>query len=369
MSRSRSDSSLPPCYARCLPGLEEVAAQEITQELGGNVRKLGRGLVVFRVEAITPRLLKLRTTEDVFLLAWGTDKLTCRAVDLKKIRQWTASTPDWNHLLKLHHGVRPKPKGKPTYHLVTQMFGRHAYFRTSAQKSLTQGLAGKFPSTWKPAEENASIEIWLTIQGKTAYCGLRLSDRTMRHRTWKVEHLPASLRPTVAAAMVRLANPSPHHVFLDPTCGAGTILGERITLQRMRGEEASPVWGGDVNLPTLRKARINLRRLEPTFLARWDVQALPLPTASVDRIASNPPFGKQMSNPEEIKTLYFGMVREMNRVLKPGGLAVLLVSNGELLQRAAGEQAWESQRYFPVEVLGQSAVVTVWRKPYSSGDS
>src|SRR5262249_55928027 len=157
-----------------------------------------------------------------FLLAWGSDQLTYRAEDLEKFRRWTAHEADWNRLLQIHHAVRPRPKGKPTFRLVTQMVGEHGYRRTDAAKALARGLAGKLPASWKPAEENAAVEIWLTIHGAQAVCGLRLSDKTMRHRTYKQEHLPASLRPTLAAAMVRLADLRPGQVLLDPMCGAGT---------------------------------------------------------------------------------------------------------------------------------------------------
>src|SRR5205823_8079699 len=134
-------------------------------------------------------------TEDVFVYAWGTDSLTYRAADLETIRRWTAREVDWQHLLRSHHALRPKPKGRPTYHLVAQMTGEHGYRRSDALESLGRGLAGKFPASWRPAEENATVEVWLTIHGATAICGLRLSDRTMRHRAYKVEHQRASLRP------------------------------------------------------------------------------------------------------------------------------------------------------------------------------
>src|SRR5205823_5368441 len=134
----------------------------------------------------------------------------------------------WGRLLRLHHLIRPKPRGRPTYRLVTQMTGKHGYLRKHAREALVKGLDGKLPASWRYAEENASVEVWLTINGQTAVCGVRLSDRTMRHRTWKVEHLPASLRPTVAAAMVRLAGTGPGQVVLDPMCGAGTILAEQV---------------------------------------------------------------------------------------------------------------------------------------------
>src|SRR5438105_9220181 len=250
---------LPPLYATVQPGLEAIAAEEITRDLGGTVRKSERGLIVFRTDEITPELLELRTVEDVFLLAWCTDELTYRAADLKKIEQWTAKSADWPALLKLHHRVRPKPAGKPTFHLVTQMTGTHGYRRIDARQALARGLAGKLPASWREVDENAAIEIWLTIHGRQAVCGLRLSDATMQHRTYKAEHLPASLRPTVAAAMVRLAGAAPGDTVLDPLCGVGTILAEQLALARQRRAGAVHVLGGDIDPAAVRAAAANQR--------------------------------------------------------------------------------------------------------------
>src|SRR5947209_9601089 len=172
----------PPCYAMVLPGLEPVAAEEIEQTLGGEVKRTGPGLVVFRVPEPDRALLRLRTTEDVFLLAWGTDKLTYRAADLDSIRRWTAKEADWQALLRVHHAIRPKPKGKPTYRLVAQMSGHHGYRRVDARQAMAKGLAGKLPASWRHAEENASVEAWLIIHEATAVSGLRRADRTVPHR-------------------------------------------------------------------------------------------------------------------------------------------------------------------------------------------
>jgi 23S rRNA G2445 N2-methylase RlmL len=366
MARTRTPPPTPACYALVQPGLEEVAGEEIERTLGGEVKRTGRGLVVFRVPEIDASLLSLRTTEDVFLLAWGTDQLTYRAEDLERIRRWTARQADWKQLLRLHHAIRPKPRGRPTYHLVAQMEGHHGYLRRDARKALVEGLAGKFPDSWRPAEENAAVEVWLTIDGATAVCGLRLSDRTMRHRTYKLEHKPASLRPTVAAAVVRLGEVRPGHVVLDPMCGAGTILAEYLgAMRRQRG--ARPAWGGDLDLGAVRAAAANLRHLGPALLARWDARRLPLPDASADRVLSNPPFGKQLASPGEIGPLYRGMVAEYDRVLRPGGRAVLLVGDAAPLRAAAREAGWKGLRQVGLRVLGQAAVLTVWRKAGGSG--
>lgn len=364
MSRHREteEPEIPACYAQVVPGLEPVASDEITRDLGVEVKKAERGTVVFRPPAIDTDLLELRTVEDVFLLAWGTDSLSFRATDLKLIQQWTHKTPKWDQLLRWHHSIRPKHKGRPTYRLVTQMTGTHGYRRVDAGEALARGLGKAIPESWVPAEENAYLEIWLTIRGSRAVCGVRLSDKTMRHRTYKQEHRPAALRPSIAAAMVRLAGAAPSMWVLDPMCGTGTILAEQIELSKKRRAGRIETMGGDIEMDALRASATNLKKVGPATLALWDSRRLPLPNASVDRIISNPPFGKQLSTPEEIAPLYKFCAREWDRVLKPGGRAVLLVSEQEILREALKPTGWKPYRVLRVEVLGQDAFISVWNK-------
>jgi 23S rRNA G2445 N2-methylase RlmL len=363
------DADAPvPLYAQVQTGLEPVAADEITRDLGGTVKKTSRGTVVFTLPRLTDRVVQLRTTEDVFLLAWGSDSLTYRPPDLDNFRRWTARKPDWPDLFKKHHGVRPLKKGKPTFHLVCQMQGEHAYKRADVRQALIDGLAGKVPAGWHPADENAWLEIWLTVRGKTAVCGVRLSDRTMRHRTYKEDHVLASLRPTVAAAMVRLAGVGPGMTVLDPMCGAGTILAEAIRTAGSRRGEPVRVVGGDVDPNAVFVTGQNLEKVGPATLVRWDARRLPLATGSVDRIVSNPPFGKQLSSPDEVPPLYAAAAAEWGRVLRPGGRAVFLVSEEEALRTPLAALGWRQTRGLPVRVLGQPAAVSVWRKP-DTGDN
>ncbi len=364
MSRSRAQPApQPACYAMVHLGLEPVAGDEIVRDLGGEVKRTGRGLVIFRAPVVDARLLRLRTTEDVFLLAWGTDQLTYRAEDLDKIERWTAREANWEQLLRFHHAIHPKPKGKPTYRLIAQMSGEHGYLRRDARKALARGLAGKFPASWKPAEENAAIEVWLTIDGASAICGLRLSDRTMRHRPYKLDHLPASLRPTLAAAMVRLAGARPNDLVLDPFCGAGTLLAEQLAYWERFRSSPPAIWGGDLDFSAVRAASFNLRKLGQVQLQRWDATQLPLPSDTFHVVLSNPPFGKQLSSPEEVGPLYRQMVREMDRVLRPGGQAVLIVTDAAALKAATRKVGWEAGEALKVRILGLSALVSAWRKP------
>jgi 23S rRNA G2445 N2-methylase RlmL len=348
-------------------GLEDIAEEEIAQSLGGSVKRKGSGLVVFRLEEIDRSVLQLRTTEDVFLYGWGTDELSYRAKDLDSIQRWTDRDVRWDQLLKIHHSIRPRPKGKPTYRLVTQMNGVHGYRRVDAQKALARGLAGKLPASWKHADENASVEVWLTIDGAMAICGMRLSDHSMRHRTYKYEHLPASIRPTVAAAMIRMADLKPNQTVLDPMCGAGTLLAEAFLSTKGKKSSEGTAWqlqyiGGDVDPSHVRAAQANLRQFDITDLRTWDARAVPLEDASVDRIVSNPPFGKQLSTPEEIGPLYREVVFEMDRVLRPGGKAVLIVADARALREAVERVEWKRERQVQLRMLGQRAVIVAYRK-------
>jgi 23S rRNA G2445 N2-methylase RlmL len=365
-TNQHTPSPLPPLYAITVPGLETIAAEEIAVELKGEIKKKMSGAVVFRLDEVSDKVLRLRTTEDVFFFAWGTDQLSFRAQDLESIRRWTSRDVDWDGLLRLHHAIRPKPKGKPTFRIVTQMQGHHGYRRIDAGMALARGLDGKLPASWKHAEENASVEVWLTIDGRRALCGLRLSDRTMRHRKYKLEHIPASLRPTVAAAMIRPAKPQPGEVFLDPMCGAGTILAELADSRRqsLSHQNANPLimLGGDFDSKALRSARSNLARFGDLPLIRWDAAHLPIGDETVDGIISNPPFGIQLKRPEGIRTFYRRLVGELHRVLSPGGRAVLLVSEFPALKEAAGEVGWSLDRQLKIRVLGQSAILAAWKK-------
>lgn len=355
---------LPPLYAIVQPGLEPIAAEEITRDFGGTVRKSEHGLVVFRVDSRTPELLQLRTVEDVFLLAWGTDALTYRAADLQKIELWTAKSADWQDLLRLHHAVRPKPSRKPTIHFVAQMTGTHGYRRIDAREAMIRGLRSHIPPSWREVDEDASVEIWLTIHGRQAVCGLRLSDATMRHRTYKAEHRPASLRPTVAAAMVRLAGASAGQIVLDPMCGGGTILAEQLALAHRRRAGEIAVFGGDRDADAVRAAATNLRMVGPGWkLVRWDARRLPLADCCADRIVCNPPFGVQLGDSHSIGPLYRAMAVECDRVLKPEGRAVMLIGDAALWHPAARAVGWRPSRRLRIRVLGQPAEMSVWRKP------
>ena len=240
-------------YAFTLPGLEEIAAGELRQCLEEvRIEQQGEGMVCFTFEGDPRQLLNLGTVEDVFaLLAQG--RIAVERQGLAQAETLILETPLLAEAVAVHRRVRPGKGKRPTFRVIVQRQGSgHAYIRQELGKRVARAIEARFPN-WKRVPDGGLVELWVRQQGAQFLCGLRLSDRTMRHRTYKQASIEASLRPVVARAMVLLSEPAADDVVLDPMCGAGTILIER-------GEHSryAQLLGGDLSPDALAAARINI---------------------------------------------------------------------------------------------------------------
>lgn len=146
----------------------------------------------------------------------------------------------------------------------------------------------------------------------------------------RLERIPASVNPVVAALVTHLLKAGPQDVVLDPFCGSGTFLVEADAAGR-----GGLLLGGDTALPALRAAQRNTAALErPVGLLHARAQALPLPSHRVDRIVSNLPFGKRVGSHRHNEELYPAFLAEVTRVLTARGRAVLMTEDKRLFERS-----------------------------------
>jgi tRNA (guanine6-N2)-methyltransferase len=353
-----------PYYAQTMPGVEQIAWLEVRQRFPQAAlkeylfAKERNGILVFDYAGSPESLLELRTVEDVFLLALSTEVAARGRGALQEVTRALERDALFEQALQLfrtQRGFGPRP----TFRVVTRMEGQHQFRRLDVEQAILRGLRTRLSDTWQVVEEEADMEVWANLLGGRLLCGLRLSDRTMRHRAYQVAHLPASLRPSVAAAMVLLTAPDERDTFLDPMCGSGTILAER-----MLAGGYQQVLGGDIDQRHVDAARQNLATLGTHWrVSRWDARKLPLASASVDAVATNPPFGKQVGSRQEIERLYPAVLAELGRVLKPGGRAVILSSQYELLKETLRQQSGlQLVRGYSVAVLGEWGRIYLLKK-------
>ncbi|MCZ6676752.1 MAG: methyltransferase domain-containing protein, partial [Candidatus Poribacteria bacterium] len=167
---------------------------------------------------------------------------------------------------------------------------------------------------------------------------------------------PPTLKPTFAHCLVHLSKPQSNDVFLDPMCGAGTIL-----IERAHAERYGYLLGGDLSVDAIQAAHANIgRKHHPRQLFQWDAQFLPLSHRSVDKIVCNLPFGKQIGEKTEISTLYRQFLKECRRVLKPTGRIVLLTTQRSTLNHLLRQgKPFKVTQQFPIDLLGQRAWIFV----------
>lgn len=342
-----------------MPGLEEIAWSEIqrratgAEKIASKVIPEKNGLVLFHYAGPPADLLRLRTAEDVFFLVerlkivWGREGLeqiyrallANRALDEGLILQ-----------KELHHR---EGKRRLRLRVISRLAGQgHPYRRLDLAQTVERALAQRGGGRWQLVEEGADGEIWANLIGLDFICGLRLSEASMRHRDYKKAHIAASLRPSVAAAMVWLTEPQPMDVFLDPFCGAGTLLIERGSCARHK-----LLLGGDLDPAALAAAAENIGpRHKPCHLLRWDARHLPLAAHSVDVIATNPPFGQKIGSHEENVELYQRFFAEAERVLVPQGRMTLLSGEMALVEEILhASRAWRLAQSYTITILGQKA--------------
>ena len=350
--------------AHTQPGFEGIAADEIATRISG-AREITRrvvpdraGMTIFFAPA-AEKLGVLRTAEDLFGLAGYRAGVGPENKELDKIRGVSREAPLLEAALVARVKVTPGTRAgrRLKFRVIARMAGEHEFRRVDFQRAVERGILERSDHTWR-LEEGADVELWATMIDAEFFLTVRLSDDAMRHREYKAAHRPASLRASSAAALAWLSEPREDDVVLDPFCGAGTILIERAHLGRY-----AILLGSDRDAAALAAARVNVgARYKPIQLENWDAGALPLGDASVTKIVTNLPWGLRYGSHGENRKLYPVWMREFARVLRSGGVMVMLTAEWRLMRELERTRKLAPSKIIRVSVLGKPAAIYLCRK-------
>ncbi len=161
-------------------------------------------------------------------------------------------------------------------------------------------------------------------------CALRLTQLSED----KKHHRAGQLNPELAELLILESNPTPKDIVLDPFCGYGGILGERIQFHAYR--KAIGVDSHEKAIDALKKeltrqinTRKNIQLIHGDF---FDQDETIIPKASVTKIITDPPWtifrGKDVQKDhafENNEISYDEMLAKFEFVLMKGGKAIILI--------------------------------------------
>lgn len=344
-----------PLGATCFAGLAPLLARELGRlDATGitSTRLRNHDYLSFRLASRRLHSLRsLRLAEDVFLEVAAAKRIE-RPSDIQtlsgKLNRQTVLDA-----ISLKNAVFPDggPRKRPSYVCFVRQDRDHRVSRRRISQRVETSVAAAFPR-WRLSDP-ADLEFWV-FWARAATLALRLSDESFKYRGRPPPQRAAALRPTVAAAMVELAEIADGHAVLDPLCGTGTLLLEgslRYPNARFVGSDRSS-----------EATALAARRLgDRAEIRQCELTALKHEPASFDRVISNLPWGRQFKIGD---ALYTTGIETMLDWTAGGGLLVLLTPRSDLIEPTLRrlQARWKTTR---VLVQGSWASIHVIRKPPS----
>jgi tRNA (guanine6-N2)-methyltransferase len=317
--------------AEIAPGLEAIAAQEITAS-SADVNYTDIGIVQFTYNKPLQQLLSLKTVNAVYLLR-------------------TFSVPRPKALLGHQH-----------FHAILALINivqKNGGFQTlnidaaGSDSSVMQRLKSELAAAANLETTNTRGDLLIRLRPSKTQNGwdvlIRLTPRPLATRDWRVANYEGALNASVAHAMISLTQPQPDDVFVNLCCGSGTLL-----IERMRSGTQQFAIGCDIAKEPLTYAKLNSTAagIQP-ILIQADARQLPLDSGSVNKLCVDLPFGQLVGTHTENTTLYPAVLLEAGRIATKDALFIVITHEIRLIENLLQQQKeWRTTQTLKVTLNG-----------------
>jgi len=301
-----------------VPGIEDLAAQEIEERIPGARAEplpFGLGGQVRLERAALDQVLTLNTIHHVIEIRGER-----QAATLDDIRRAVGATEF------------PELSTARSFRVNTEQAGTSGLTRQEIRGAAGAVLQRRYgtPVDLERFECNVRVEFC----GGRVVVGLQRTERSLDKRLRRAKALRTAIKPTVAAAMLRLAGA--HRGagrLLDPMCGSGTIPVEAKRINSLLEVHAS-----DWDSETLNIARRTAENHGLSIaLQPADARGLRnVYSEPFDYIVTDPPYGVRQAKRTSSRVLYENLLRSFEKVVAASGRIVIVV-----VKRAAFEAALE----------------------------
>ncbi|MCC6904829.1 MAG: methyltransferase domain-containing protein [Anaerolineae bacterium] len=331
--RQHLASPAPAYEVEVLPGLGSIASSELEDLIGTDgtiLPAIREAEIRFRYRGQPAGLLRLRTVVAVYLVLHFPIP---RPKALLGHEHFTALMAAVTQIRALH------PQGAfHTFRIGAAGADSAVFQRLGEELGRATGLA------YAPDEADLLIRVRPGVSQAGGWEALiRLSPRPLATRAWRVADMEGALNGTIAAAMIRLANPAPAEHVLNLMSGSGTLLIE----QALHGRVAQLV-GAEINPDALERARQNINAAglqRRVALTRMDAVHPALARGVFDVLYADLPWGQLVGSADENTVLYPVILRTAAELARPGARLVIITHAIRLFEEslAATGDLWETR--------------------------
>lgn len=341
-----------------------------------DIKWIGVGAIRFVTRAQPPKLLKLRSIDflGAYLHHTRVDLSTFNYDDINAMidpQKNSEYAEIWEKAFKLWREVFPSsvvpqlcPKSRPetenyTKPVDTLSFKVKGRRRGDKSQVSSQNGAARLGEIiyesyhcFDVSMRNYDMEVMLDMNKEQLLMAISLTRERVSIRN-RVACGPTTLDAANAYALLKWANVQPGEIVYDPMAGAGTI-----PIEGSHIYPHSHFIISDHSMQNMDIAMQNVRACAgkgPLTVFCCDAAKIPLRHQSVDVVVSDLPFGMRHGSVSANKSLYPALFKQMERVLKSGGRAVLLTMAKSVIKQVIDQRkkfGWTLISERPLEVGG-----------------
>lgn len=303
-------------------GVKEIALDEILEKVSkAEIERSSVKYLIFNAEEESiEQILELRTVDDVHLL------LDFEKFEERPDMERAVEELSLNDVVGAKNVIEDIRSVDDVFSLTTSKYGNKNVDLELLEEELSESLESFLDAKFVK-NQHSNFDIRIHFEEENMLVSVRLTEKPLYFRGYWQRGKKGSLKTSVAAALVRLANLSKGERLVDNFCGAGTVLCEA----KVQGAKVS---GGDIDRQAVLCARENLKQLDSKAanrVKRLDATSTSHPDSYFEAAVSNLPWGDQV-NLKAVK-LYSEAIQEYARILKENGKIVILGDHPDLAEK------------------------------------
>lgn len=346
--------------ARCVRGMEWVAADEIADLPGLEFSRISPRSVEFVSRDLTESVLRLRTVDDVFVEVGRVEDVGHTKDVLPGLAERVAFF-DFERVLNVVGAIRPVDAA--AFDVVVSFdggsTGRRNFSRFDAEDAIGEALNPVLSRSYvsrrgSDSPQPTTLTVRVMIVDQEAFVGIRVDDRPLHRRQYKESSGKGSLHPPMAAMLSRLAQVGAGVSVADPFCGDGTVAVEAAQL-------GADVLATDLDAYRLAGARRNAQRAGVDVQFEIADAAAPLwRTGALDAVVTNPPWNVSVHAGGAAADSFAPVWAQVRRGLGSGGILAVVVDADLHIARSVPGHLFTCHLLQKVRLAGRLAEVAVF---------